>query len=461
MEPIERIKSLLEEEIKNFTLKEQELKELSVEKSLFDEMFAYANTLNDLLDNKERVLMFLKELDEDIYFIMENKINILERIKDKRNKTSENRNIYDDAVASVQKLFLDLQVKYGILNRKIKIYTVSINQNRENVQKYQAILTKLKYHQFIPWPLIQTINELLESRDVDSITQIVMLENLRIYNQTIYEKKHNFKPSYKSNVLDMLTFGFEDFYDDTLDYNLNIEKKVALHYSLLGYQTDFVSYFEDLKKEIPDDNDYKLFIMLMLEKIQKEIHDLIVMIKDIEFYMDDNIRKDIIKNYQQLLSFYRLFRNEYIKTDKKVEEVPQNKVDLIFAKDNYGRPYILKDLKYVNKEYLSEVLKLLKGLQTGSLANRNIETLKHKYAGFKKLKNDQIRIVIKELSPSIYCIIGLGVKKDNTGHILYDPLCSREYPKNKSEYPALIAEGKEIFEKVGLYIEENMRKGKR
>ena len=85
MEPIERIKSLLEEEIKNFTLKEQELKELSVEKSLFDEMFAYANTLNDLLDNKERVLMFLKELDEDIYFIMENKINILERIKDKLN----------------------------------------------------------------------------------------------------------------------------------------------------------------------------------------------------------------------------------------------------------------------------------------------------------------------------------------------------------------------------------------
>ena len=67
MEPIERIKSLLEEEIENFTLKEQELKELSVEKSLFDEMFAYANTLNDLLDNKERVLMFLKELDEDIY----------------------------------------------------------------------------------------------------------------------------------------------------------------------------------------------------------------------------------------------------------------------------------------------------------------------------------------------------------------------------------------------------------
>ena len=58
------------------------------------------------------------------------------------------------------------------------------------------------------------------------------LEIINIYNRNIYEKIHHYTQSYKNEVLDMLSFGFEIIEDDSLDYNQNIAKKVDLHYSL-------------------------------------------------------------------------------------------------------------------------------------------------------------------------------------------------------------------------------------
>lgn len=308
---------------------------------------------------------------------------------------------------------------------------------------------------------MEYIKDLLDSKDIDDVTQITFLEYLRIYNQKIYGKAYITSENYKNAVLDMLNFGFEDFHNDTLDYNQEITKKIDLHYSILEYQIDFKKYFEELRKEIPDENDIKLFMTLMIERIQNEINDLISMIKDKEFYMDEDIRKDIISSYQKLLSWYKIFRDEYIKIcTVKIEEVPQTNVNLIFSKDINGHPYILKDLKYVNNEYLERVLNLLTDLQNGTLMNRNIDRLV-RFAEFKKLKDDQVRIVIRQISPTLFCIVGVGVKKENLGTLMYETLCNRGYPKDKEEYPALIEEGKEIIEMVKSYINDNKRKGSR
>ncbi len=459
MEQIERIKSILEEEVRSITLKEEELNDLISIKDIFDEFYSYCNTLNNLLENKERVLILLKNIDENIYHLMGNKINILEEIRNKNNKTEVDKEITDNAVKSINKLFFDLQLKYNDLI--IRINTLSANKNEENGLIYQKIISKIKYKQFIEWHLVEYIKNLFDSKDIDDVTQITLLEYLRIYNQTIYEKMYDYEETYKNNILDMLNFCFEDFHDDTLDYNQEVAKKIDLHYSILEYQTDFKNYFEELKKEIPDENDIKLFMTLMLEKIQKEITDLISMIKDKEFYMDEDIRKDIISSYQKLLSWYKIFRDEYVKVyEVKEEEIPQTKLDLIFAKDINNHPYILKDLKHVNKEYLEKVLKLLNDLQDGVLMNRNIDRLA-RFTEFKKLKDDQVRIVIRQISPTLFCVVGVAVKKENLGVLIYETICSRGYPKNKKEYSDLIEEGKEIFEMVKAYIDDNKRKGSR
>lgn len=457
MEQIERIKSILEEEVRSITLKEQELNDLICTRNRYNGLFSSAKTINELLDNKESVLILLKNIDENIYYLMESKINTLESIRNKNNKTEEDK----QAIESIKILFSDLQVKYNDLKRKISIYTVSVSQSKDKKINYQKIISRIKYKQFISWHLVEYIKDLLDSKDIDDVTQITFLEYLRIYNQKIYGKAYITSENYKNAVLDMLNFGFEDFHDDTLDYNQEITKKIDLHYSILEYQIDFKKYFEELRKEIPDENDIKLFMTLMIERIQNEINDLISMIKDKEFYMDEDIRKDIISSYQKLLSWYKIFRDECVKIyNVKIEEVPQTNVNLIFSKDINSHPYILKDLKHINNEYLERVLNLLTDLQNGTLMNRNIDRLA-RFTEFKKLKDDQVRIVIRQISPTLFCIVGAGVKKENLGVLMYETICSRGYPKDKEEYPTLIEEGKEIFEMVKSYINDNKRKGSR
>ena len=64
-------------------------------------------------------------VSENIYYLMESKVKTLENIRNKNNKTEEDK----QAIESIKTLFLDLQVKYNDLKRKISIYTVSVSQS--------------------------------------------------------------------------------------------------------------------------------------------------------------------------------------------------------------------------------------------------------------------------------------------------------------------------------------------
>ena len=68
MEQIERIKSILEEEVRSITLKEEELNDLICTRNRYNGLFSYVKTINELLDNKESVLILLKNIDENIYY---------------------------------------------------------------------------------------------------------------------------------------------------------------------------------------------------------------------------------------------------------------------------------------------------------------------------------------------------------------------------------------------------------
>ena len=166
MEQIERIKSILEEEVRSITLKEQELNDLICTRNRYNGLFSYAKTINKLLDNKESVLILLKNIDENIYYLMQSKINTLESIRNKNNKTEEDK----QAIESIKILFSDLQVKYNDLKRKISIYTVSVSQSKDKKINYQKIISRIKYKQFISWHLVEYIKDLLDSKDIDDVT---------------------------------------------------------------------------------------------------------------------------------------------------------------------------------------------------------------------------------------------------------------------------------------------------
>lgn len=69
--------------------------------------------------------------------------------------------------------------------------------------------------------------------------------------------------------------------------------------------------------------------------------------------------------------------------------------------------YIEKDIEDVPKEYLNRVKKLLEGFKTNTLVDREIEgfTANGKLKGYKKLKDDQVRIVFRNINNN-YLILG-------------------------------------------------------
>lgn len=150
----------------------------------------------------------------------------------------------------------------------------------------------------------------------------------------------------------------------------------------------------------------------MINKLQEQILETISLIKAKEFYVDSETKKEIIYEYKYLTNLYLKFRNKYFEIikndDKKVET---SDIKIIFAQDANGKPYFIKDLKNVNNEYLSKVLDLITSLINGNLTNKNIEGFTTRYKAFRKLKDDQIRIVLHPINPKLYCVMGVGVKK--------------------------------------------------
>ena len=392
MDNISQIIDMLELEIEKDKSDKNELDQMKTLNDLYEEIVKSATDIDEIIENKETILIILDMVNKDIALQLSKKLVVVEHYKQKQlTYLSE----YQNVVNYVSKLFNKINRKNEEIKDKINELTKKIEGNSEKVTLFKIALTQIKFKQYIPYKIVTFLEKFFEEKEIPKVEQIRLLEFISIYNRNVYERIHNYPQSYKNEVLDMLSFGYEIIEDDSLDYNKDVERKVDLHYSLLKYQNDFNEYFEEIKQELPNENDLKLFYMLMIKKIQSQILETISLIKTKEFYVDLEAKNEIIQEYNQLTDLYLKFRNEYFNTIKHDEETSINSaVKIIFAKDAKGKNYFLRDLKYVNKEYLSKVLELIESLKDGTLTNKVIEGFTSRYKEFRKLKYDQVRIVI-------------------------------------------------------------------
>lgn len=457
---MEEIIRMLEYEINKHKYNEEKLEELKLQQDLYKEILNYDKNIEMILDNKESILLILENLDKNIYMALLNKIAYIENLRRKNLIDSKE---YLNAFKYIEKIFAEISKKYEEVKLMSLEQEKALIENKECNTIFQTIISKIKYNQFISKSYIKYLSMFFEKKGLSSIQQIKLLELVDIYNKEIYEKINNLPNNYKNDILDMLSFGFEIFEDQTLDYNSEIAKKVELHYSLLEFQTDFEQYLKEIQLEIPDNNDLQLFYILMINKIQDEIIELISIIKDKEFYADEDIKKDIIEQYRKLLNYYLKFRNEYLKkTEKNDQFIFQDKIEIVFAKDSdNSKPYFIKDLKYISNENLNRVLNLIESLINRTLTYKKIEGFSSQWKDFRKLKDGQIRIIIKELKPNLYCIMGVAEKKRQKGDLIYNTLCTRNCPICDAEYEELMQESQEIMDYIQNYINENKRKGNR
>lgn len=454
-----QITDMLELEIEKDKTDKDDLYQYQTLIDLYKEILMYTDDIDKLIANKENTLMILDMIDKNIALQLTKKLVLIEWYK-QRNLIDLDE--YKNAIKVVNQLLNKINKKYQELNDRQAELKKKIEDNKEKITIFKIILTKIKFKQYIPYKIVNFFEKYLEEKDFSPVEQIKLLEIINIYNRNVYERIHNYPQSYKNEVLDMISFGFEIIEDDNLDYNKEIERKVELHYSLLKYQKDFNAYFEEINQELQNENDLRLFYVLMIKKIQGQIFETISLIKMKEFYIDLETKKEIIYEYKHLIDLYLKFRNKYFNIISKDEEkIETSDIQLIFAQDANSKPYIMKDLKNVNNEYLSKIGTLLTSLINGTLTNKNIEGFTSQYKGFRKLKDDQIRIVIRPINPKLYCIMGVGVKKDNTGNVIYSTLCGRKYPTSAEEISKLLEESTNNLQNIEQYITENRRRGNR
>lgn len=276
MDNISQIIDMLELEIEKDKSDKNELDQMKTLNDLYEEIVKSATDIDEIIENKETILIILDMVNKDIALQLSKKLVVVEHYKQKQlTYLSE----YQNVVNYVNKLFNKINRKNEEIKDKINELTKKIEGNSEKVTLFKIALTQIKFKQYIPYKIVTFLEKFFEEKEIPKVEQIRLLEFISIYNRNVYERIHNYPQSYKNEVLDMLSFGFEIIDDDSIDYNKDVERKVDLHYSLLKYQNDFNEYFEEIKQELPNENDLKLFYMLMIKKIQSQILETISLIK--------------------------------------------------------------------------------------------------------------------------------------------------------------------------------------
>ena len=89
-------------------------------------------------------------------------------------------------------------------------------------------------------------------------------------------------------------------------------------------------------------------------------------------------------------------------------------------------------------ENYQEIYDLLMNFKNGNISNKMIKTIHNanknaKNDGYKELKSDDIRIIIKHLRENIYCVVGVFIKKANNEPTMCRKIMNRMIPDISTE----------------------------
>ena len=209
-----------------------------------------------------------------------------------------------------------------------------------------------------------------------------------------------------------------------------------------------------------------------MSKIQQEIYDTVSLIKEEDFYFDNDVKIDVLKEYKEKFKLYKNCRDFFdnqiknIKEENYLEEKEEFidetvvKTNFLFAMSN-DMSYIERDLKTVPEEYYDKIKELLLQKRYGLTKKTNDKQLinNEKLKQFRELKEDQIRIIYRNSYNNSIIILGVGVKKSDVDRNLYDRLAKRNNFVNDNTLK--LNDDSKTLEKVLEICNQNKRKGNR
>ena len=249
--------------------------------------------------------------------------------------------------------------------------------------------------------------------------------------------------------------------------------------NLIESSKNYINDFETYKMSLPvydqniyDETEYKKICYDFLSKIQQEIYDTVSLIKEEDFYFDNDVKIDVLKEYKEKFKLYKNYRDFFdnqiknIKEENYLEEKGEIldetmvKTNFFFSMSN-DISYLERDLKTVPEEYYNKIVDLLlKKRYCDTNANTDKQLVNNsKLKQFRELRSDQVRILYKNLNNNSIIILGVGVKKEDNDRNLYDRLARR--PDYIDENLLKVGDDDKTLERVLEICNQNKRKGNR
>ncbi len=344
---------------------------------------------------------------------------------------------------------------------------ILLQAKKHETKKYHTIkdiIKKLKYNQPISNEEIEYIKDLLIRQNMPDEKLIKTIEYLKIYNEKVDK---NVKNSLNSEdlflILNLLNLGYEKIPEinniNAIKLNDAVNKMISLMESNPLETVQECLNYDDFYSE----KDLKYIYSKVLIHYQNEIFELISILKTKEFYFNTEILKEIKDNYKELIQKYIFVRNcfnnvrsesekyqEVIEPLNETEEEPKNNY---YYSSNSLEPekcYFIKDLFSIREQAYSQILNMLNRFQNGDCTQ--VKFLEY---GFIELKDDQIRIVLKQIKDNNYSVMGVFIKKANNSYNDYNNMYNRPVAVIDDEYSKMV---EECYKN---YIQENARKGSR
>lgn len=279
------------------------------------------------------------------------------------------------------------------------------------------------------------------------------------------------------NVINMLNAEYQPYVITELE---NYEYKATLtplinsiYDTLMQNGVEYIISY--LTTSLPNNltlEEYDYIFKNVINKIIANLEESLADIKNIELYTE--LRNVIIKEYNNRLQSFKILRAFYYKERQKYEYINESKSELDSSEDvnkiiylpNVSSTYLERDFKDIPQEFYPDIVKLLDNLKKGQLNKKNFKPFKNnnKLKTFTELRDDQLRILTKNVKENIYIILGMFQKQDDNDVKAFISLASRFNQSgytNEKDLECLLENSKEDNIRIYDYLNEKSRKGNR
>lgn len=470
---VRRAKSALYNEIKNYNKKYGEIKELKSKVGICEDIISILKLdLPELFHQVEVVGFFLDMIYDEV-----ESNNIYKKISATLAKSAftNDEMLLRDANTTLQSIIQKIEEKQEELSLEcIKTY-FEIENEKHLVKKYEYILRNIKHDGYIGNSDKQAFINLMHKYGASDAEIVEMFERIDINYQN---KKNNNKDFRRYRIINMLNAEYQPYEISELeDYNY---KKIcgpiidSIYDSLMK---DGIEYMLEYLQEIFNENtkleEFDYILKNVINRVIGSLQESIENIKDIEMYSE--LKHVIICEYNTSLQSFKLLKEFYnIKTeqlnnDKELEEIKTDDIEqinkLIYL-PNMSSTYLESDLKNIPEEFYLDVIKLLNNLKTGQLTDKNCRPFNgnKKLKTYRELRDDQLRILIKNAKENIYVVLGIFQKQDDNDLKRFLGLANRYNSNNyinEIKINELLEQSDESDERIYSFLKENVRKGNR